>query len=247
LEAIGAFAGIDLFSNPDIQLQICSPGRLSAGRAALLAIGFYLGSDRLRRYAIADLSTNFATDRNHPVGKRLVLYDARGDFDRDFEWWSASGSKLEIRPTLPFEQGRTDILAGICSERDVINVNLLSTLLVHAQYDGYWGNAGRLFELEMYELLERHLLGGLTKAPWIRTSEKSTAADNEFYAALQELVAYAFGEAVRVRESGHLFWSRWREIPKRRGSQGILSEVQGLLRKFQREVFGNSQMLNGGH
>src|SRR6516162_5593377 len=46
------------FSNPEIQIQVCSPGRLGARRSALLAIGFYLGSDTLRRYTLGDLATS---------------------------------------------------------------------------------------------------------------------------------------------------------------------------------------------
>ena len=49
LECIEHFIGSALFSNPEIQIQVCSPGRLDARRSALLAIGFYLGSDTLRR------------------------------------------------------------------------------------------------------------------------------------------------------------------------------------------------------
>ena len=49
LECIEHFIGSALFSNPEIQIQVCSPGRLGARRSALLAIGFYLGSDTLRR------------------------------------------------------------------------------------------------------------------------------------------------------------------------------------------------------
>jgi hypothetical protein len=46
LECIEHFIGSALFSNPEIQIQVCSPGRLDARRSALLAIGFYLGRTR---------------------------------------------------------------------------------------------------------------------------------------------------------------------------------------------------------
>src|SRR3984893_8661234 len=52
LECIEYFIGSALFSNPEVQIQVCSPGRLGARRSALLAIGFYLGSDTLRRYTL---------------------------------------------------------------------------------------------------------------------------------------------------------------------------------------------------
>ena len=58
LECIEHFIGSALFSNPEIQIQVCSPGRLDARRSALLAIGFYLGSDTLRRYTLGDLATS---------------------------------------------------------------------------------------------------------------------------------------------------------------------------------------------
>jgi len=38
-----------------------------------LAIGFYLGSDTLRRYTLGDLATSFAEHQRYPRGKRLVL------------------------------------------------------------------------------------------------------------------------------------------------------------------------------
>src|SRR5438034_1820931 len=91
LECIEHFIGSALFSNPKIQIQVCSPGRLDARRSALLAIGFYLGSDTLRRYTLGDLATSFTKNQHYPRGRRLVLYDAEGDFDRNFDWWKESG------------------------------------------------------------------------------------------------------------------------------------------------------------
>ena len=55
LECIECFTGSALFANQKIQIQVCSPGRLNARRSALLAIGFYLGSDTLRRYTCGTL------------------------------------------------------------------------------------------------------------------------------------------------------------------------------------------------
>src|SRR6516162_3685953 len=81
LECIEHFIGSPVFSNPEIQIQVCSPGRLDARRSALLAIGFYLGSDTLRRYTLGDFATSFAKHQRYPRGRRLVLYDAEGDFD----------------------------------------------------------------------------------------------------------------------------------------------------------------------
>ena len=97
IEGIERFIGSSIFGNRRIQLQVCSPGRLSSRASALLGIGFYLGSDTIRRYTQADLRTTFASGFAHPRGIRLVLYDAEGDFDRDFVWWSEHGiSQTEL-------------------------------------------------------------------------------------------------------------------------------------------------------
>jgi hypothetical protein len=80
IQCIEQYTGSPVFANRQIQLQLCSPGRLSARASALLAIAFYLGSDTLRRYTQADLRTTFESSFNHPRGIRLVLYDAEGDF-----------------------------------------------------------------------------------------------------------------------------------------------------------------------
>src|ERR1700738_888534 len=102
LECIEHFIGSALFGNPEIQIQVCSPGRLDPRRSALLAIGFYLGSDTLRRYSLGELATSFSTDINYPRGRRLVLYDANGGFDGDFDWWKGFGPHRLIEPQLPF-------------------------------------------------------------------------------------------------------------------------------------------------
>jgi len=122
LESIEHFVGAKLFGNPKIQLQVCSPGRLPPLRSALLAIGFYLGSDTLRRYTLADLETTFTRHYDYPRARRLVLYDARGDFERYYDWWERFGEALDIRPMLPFHNGRTDILTGTGSRLDVRNI-----------------------------------------------------------------------------------------------------------------------------
>src|ERR1700674_5779239 len=93
LECIEHFIGSALFSNPEIQIQVCSAGRLGARRSALLAIGFYLGSDTLRRYTLGDLTTTVTHDPRYLRGKRLVIYDAKGDFERTFDWWEGSGKR----------------------------------------------------------------------------------------------------------------------------------------------------------
>ena len=190
LESIENFIGSTLFGNPKIQIQVCSPGRLDARRSALLGIGFYLGSDTLRRYTLGELATSFAEHQYYPRGRRLVLYDAEGDFERNFDWWGKdSGKHRLVEPQLPFRNGgRTDVLLGSGSRLDIENINLLATLLVHAQYQGYWDECGAQFQQEMEALLERHVLKGLVDAPWVRTDGPESGDDDGFFAALQELV-----------------------------------------------------------
>ena len=244
LECIEHFIGSALFGNPKIQIQVCSPGRLDARRSALLAIGFYLGSDTLRRYILPDLETSFAEHPHYPRGRRLVLYDAEGDFDRNFDWWKESGKHRLVEPQLPFENGRSDLLTGSGSRLDIENINLLATLLVHAQYQGYWNQLGTQFQEEMEALLERHVLKGLIDAPWVRMDDPERDDDEGFFAALQELVAYAFEESVRIKKKGGLF-AGWREIPVR-SSHGILQEVQFLLQKYRSEIVRQSRLLDQG-
>ena len=243
LELIENFIGSTLFSNPKIQIQVCSPGRLDARRSALLAIGFYLGSDTLRRYTLGELATSFAEHHYYPRGRRLVLYDAEGDFEPNFDWWRKdSGQHRFVEPQLPFGNGRTDLLMGSGSRLDIENINLLATLLVHAQYQGYWDECGAQFQEEMEALLERHILNGLIEAPWVRTDDPTSDDDAGFFAALQELVAYAFEESVRIKKQGGLF-PRWKEIPSR-SSGGILQEMQSLLQKYRGELISQSRLLD---
>jgi len=246
LECIERFTTSSLFGNPRIQIQVCSPGRLDARRSALLAIGFYLGSDTLRRYALGDLETTFSRDVHHRRGQRLVIYDAGGDFERSFEWWDRSGNGKDrlVRPQLPFENGRSDLLTGT-SRLDIENINLLATLLIHAEHQGYWSKLGEQFEEDMQSLLDRHLLAGLVNAPWVRTGDAESADDMTFFSALQELVAYVFEESVRVKKKSGILFSRSQEIPAR-SSRGILHEMQSLLQKYRAEVVRLSCLLDKG-
>jgi hypothetical protein len=244
LECIEHFIGSALFGNPEIQIQVCSPGRLDARRSALLAIGFYLGSDTLRRYTLGDLATSFAERQPYPRGRRLVLYDAEGGFDRNFDWWKGFGKHRLVEPQLPFKNARSDLLTGSGSRLDIENINLLATLLVHAQYQGYWNQLGMQFQEEMEALLERHVLKGLVDAPWVRTDDPESDDDDRFFAALQELVAYAFEESARIKKEGRLF-PGWHDKPVR-SSRGILQEVQSLLQKYRSELVRQSHLLDQG-
>src|SRR5207253_9125001 len=124
-----------------------------------------------------------------------------GDFDRSFDWWKASGKHRAVEPQLPFENGRSDLLTGSGSRLDIQNINLLATLLVHAQYQGYWNQLGMQFQAEMEASLERHVLNGIVDATWDLEDDD----DDQFFDALQELIAYAFEESVRNRKQGLLF------------------------------------------
>jgi hypothetical protein len=173
-----------------------------------------------------------------------VLYDAEGDFDPNFGWWKESGKQRLVEPQLPFKNGRSDLLTGSGSRLDIENINLLATLLVHAQYRGYWSQLGMQFEEETEALLERHVLKGLVDAPWVRTDDPESDDDDRFFAALQELVAYAFEESARIKKEGRLF-PGWREEPVR-SPRGILQEVQALLQKYRSELVRQSDLLDQG-
>jgi hypothetical protein len=249
LECIERFTGSALFSDQKIQIQVCSPGRLNARRSALLAIGFYLGSDTLRRYNCGDLETTVSNGGRYQRGQRLVIYDAGGNFDRGFEWWERSingKDRLVRRPELPFKKNsRTDLLAGSASRLDIENINLVASLLVHAEHHGYWRKLGERFEEDMRSLLQRHLLLGLVNAPWVVADEGGSAGDSEFYSALQELVAYAFDESVRVRKKPRRLFSRPNQAPDP-SPGGILCEMQALLKRYRTEIVRQSCLLEKG-
>ncbi|KND51438.1 MAG: hypothetical protein ABA06_03985 [Parcubacteria bacterium C7867-001] len=240
LQCIERSVGIALFNNPQIQIQVCTPGRIDKENSAILAMCFYLGSDVLRRYNLNDFETTFTTYVTHPMfggptdlsrGMRIVLYDAYGDFDKNFEWWKIAGRAraLEIAPQLPFDFGRSDVLTAT-SPVDVRNINLVATLLVHATFGGYWEKLGKKFVKDFKELLDRHMLTALLGAPWLRTDEPETFDNDAFYAALQELTAYALGEAERLKKLQRRFFA-WRNSEP---DTSILEEVHDLLAAYRK-------------
>jgi hypothetical protein len=125
-----------------------------------MAIGFYLGSDTLRRYTQADFRTTFESHCLHPRGIRLVLYDAQGDFDRDFVWWNRQGA---CEPELPIKNGRTDLLIGSGSRMDIHNINLLATLLVTRNTRVLVSRSA--IQSRNGVPSDRHILAGLLAAP----------------------------------------------------------------------------------
>ena len=237
LDCLGDYTGASLFNDPTVQLQICSPGRLNPRSAAMHAIGFYLGSDTLRTYALDDFATTISQN-SYYRGKRLVIYDGGtyGDFDCNFQWWARIDGGLVVRDCLPFLTSRTDILVGPGSPTDIHNINLLATLLVHAQAGeegGYWQSIGELFVREFSALLDRHLLSGVLEAPWVsRTDSDGTSnCDETFLEALEEIMAYARSEVVRLTRAG--------------AEDGILCEVQKLLRTY-RDIINSISLAEQG-
>ena len=239
LECLEKYTGIPFFGNRKIiQIQVCSPGRLGNKYAGILTLGFYLGSDTLRTYDLEDLSTTFAFAPHVARGIRMVIYDGGGALVKEFEWWDFSTTSRFFKKTkhrivrqqLPFAHERTDVLA--CSSRkDIENVNLIATLLVHAMMGGYWQELGMDFANDMTNLLSRHELSGHLDAPWVHEEDKADIRnlylDNgRFIDALREVGAYALDEVAR--------------IGKRGGTGGILYEVSELLRKYRLEMFRQS-------
>jgi hypothetical protein len=240
LECIEEATGSAIFHNSQIQIQVCSPKRLGEIQSALLSIGFYLASDVIQRFTLGDFATTFSEDDTFPRGRRIVLYDASGHFDRAFEWWERRDEtdQLVLRPNLPFSNGRTDILAAT-SRLDIRNINLLSSLLVHIEQHGYWQLLGMQFENEMIAILERHMLKHLLAAPWIRTDDKRSADDNGFIEALRELMAYAFEDVASVTKKGE-------SSSKPESPEGILWDMTNLLQKYRREIIRQSRQANEG-
>ncbi len=249
LECLERYTGCQMFNNPNIQIQVCSPGRLTARNAALHAIAFYLSSDTLRQYKLEDFATTVSDDYCRR-GKRIVIYDGHyGQFDSAFAWWARHNGVLAIRDILPFLDSRTDILAGPASQLDIQNVNLLATLLVHAQSsgDGYWTSLGEQFVKELVELLDYHLLAGLVDAPWVGIPQSDVNAANDclFLAAVQELTAYAAAEAVRLKKTrGSPSWKT--SSPDKTANCGILGEMQDLLATYRTIVTSISEPVERG-
>jgi len=251
LECIEHYTHCRVFTNPNVQLQVCAPGRLRRRNAALHAIGFYLGSDTLRQYALDDFATTISADHYHR-GKRIVIYDAGyySEFDSEFAWWARKNGKLKIRQSLPFLNARTDVLVGPGSRVDIQNINLLATLLVHAQSadrDGYWSVLGEQFIKEFVSLLDRHLLTGLLEVPWlgIPDTDVNPTTDQLFLSALQELTAYAAAEVSRLEQMRESMLTRFSNLQAVDTRGGILNAMQELLTGYRATVISVSDPEDG--
>jgi hypothetical protein len=240
IECIEHFIGQPIFNNPEIQIQVCSPGRLPNSHAGLLTIGYCLGSDILRGYDLDDLATTFSvaqswfgTDSTLSRGKRITIYDGRGTLERDFEWWGwkkRKGKKRRmVNGSLPFTIERTDVMAA-STRVDIRNINLLATMLLHEKMGWYWSGLGGNFALELKGLLREHQLLGLLDAPWIREEDAKSGDDQRFLSALQELIAYAISEALRIN------------YYKQGG--GILLQIRNLLTRYRNLLITQSCMFD---
>ncbi len=224
--------GVSYLGNPDFQIQVCSPGRLSPKSAALLGIGFYLGSDCLRRYSESD----FTTTHPRETGNRLIIYGA-GVLDRNFDWWERDNGGLRLG--IFSEYDRTDVLT--CqSMKDIENVNLIATLLLHSESArGFWHELGKEFVKEMEEMLRAHHLSGLLRASWVKilAGGKAGNIDRDFIESLGELTNYAFDEVARIRHAA--------QQGDMSGYRGILFEMRDMLERFRIEiVFLSTQEAN---
>ena len=238
VECIEQYTGLGIFGNKDVQIQVCSPGRLDNEYAGILTLCFYLGSDFMRPLSLEYLQTTFTNlSGRFPAwerGRRITIYDGFSKLDRDFVWWYEGEYGRFIHPQLPFTTERTDTLACL-SRLDIRNVNLLSTLLVHAQYSGYWQMLGIQFAAEVRAILTRHQMTGVLSAPWVRTEGQHEDADEQFFSALMEVVGYGVAEAHRLRAQ--------RQKSPRMPFNGILSEVKMLIDKYRRALIEHARSL----
>lgn len=222
-----------IFNTPFVQIQVCSPNRLEPRNAAILSMAFYLGSNIIRPYDLADLTTTFSCNRADNLwrGKRIAIFDGRGMLDRDFDFWDREGDYRIVNSWLPFAHERTDILT--CNTpTDVRNVNLAATLLTHAELDAWWNRVGGQFIGDFEDLLERHDLKALLQAPWIvHEQDEHTREDGVFFLALQELMSYALSEVERLNKPRNPLDYPGMKVPK-----GILSEVYMMLRRYRLSI-----------
>lgn len=245
VRCIERYTGCAIFGNPLMQLQVCSPGRLDARRAALLAIAFYLGSDTLRQYTESQFTTTVSCDDRYNRGTRIVLYDApeHGEFDRAFAWWK----KHEVLPMLPFDTQRTDLLIGTGSQIDIENINFAATLLAHHQHrkhKGRWCDLGNSFEKDLSHILHTHMLTGILEVPWVHSGGvMDLAGDQNFLGALQELTAYAFDEAEQISRHNRSHIRPLEDAPR----SSILDEVRTIFKEYRAAIVTQTGVPKGGY
>lgn len=226
LESLGRAIGASVWANQDIQVQICSPGRLDKTRSAMLGVVFYLSSDTFRSYTPEELKTTVQFDSRYLRSPRLVIYDGynqNGDFDPNFEYWTgAAHAAPERLPQLPISRERSDVIAGKVYRNDIRNVNLAATLLAHAQFGGYWNELGLQFEQDISELLAENGLKPIIEAPWVSTGpgEDVVRTSDDFTQALEELISFAWNERDRI-------------LRQPDGEPGLLFKIQDLMKGYR--------------
>jgi len=157
-----------------------------------------------------------------------VLYDAKGTSTEIL----IGGRNLQhrlVEPQLPFENGRSDLLTGSGSRLDIQNINLLATLFVHAQYQGYWNQLGMQFQ-ERWKHAKRHVLNGLVDAPWVRTMIQRATTTTGSLPLFKSLWRTLLKRVSVSRRKVVSF--RLHEIPVR-ASRGILQECSSWLQKYR--------------
>ncbi len=248
IQCIEKFTQLRIFRNPKVIVQVCSPGRLNPENTALLAIGYYLSSPLIRQYKLGDFATSVADDLRFNRGRRIVIYDADGQFEKNFEWWALRQdptfteyffmwlqgkkalSKTTIFPSLPFS-GRSDIFVTSACKEDIQNVNLLASLLIHDQTKEYCfgvlGSLGEEIRQLMKNILSEHDLSHLLNAPWAEPLRNGYGpwSDDAFYTALQELMSLAIEESKRTVAQSDPSYSRY-----------ILYVVRDLVDSFRDSV-----------
>jgi hypothetical protein len=88
-------------------------------------------------------------------------------------------------------------------------------------------------------LLRRHLLQGMLEVCWIHPATGEMADDTQSFAALQELMAYAFDECARLENVKRIQW--WRRDTS--DPPGILAETKALLQHYRAELLTESGRL----
>lgn len=240
LELIEKYTHTPVLRNPYVHLQHCSPGRLSPERAALLGIMFYLTSDTLRKYTLAQFDTTVTDDIRYQRGRRMIIYDAGsvGAFDREFDWWITKDGRHR-RHLLPFDNfERTDVLVGCGSHLDIVNINLIATLLVHSQFPEYsacWHDLGVSFERDVRKMLANNELAGLINAQWVNaTQDPDVQADLDFMSAIQELVNSAFDDKDRLEKIRKSFFLGSKH-------KGIIESACIIVDSYAKAILAQSQ------
>jgi hypothetical protein len=200
LKKIEEKSGVKILNNPEnYYVQICNPGRLNNENAGLLTIGFYLSSDVIRDFKQIDLNTT----HHHLTASKIAIYDA-GVQDNEFQYYGLNDSgELSILSTLP-QEGRTDILWGI-TEQDIRNVNLISTLLFHSQFGGFFKEIGDEFKTEFKKILNKHYLGGSLETIWINKGGHKIGGEDvpqkpsyKYEQVMSDIQSYVMDEAKRI-------------------------------------------------